>query len=98
MTKIKVQEMDRKFSQVYRNRRLLSTALGTTGALICSLLGWNIYTYKKQRHVNHPSIENKGEKPNRTQFHKPEYIELPPKVLDSIALTYNNDDLKMNPG
>ena len=79
--------MDRKFAQLLvRNGRLktgLTGVLVGTGTVAVSL--WHLYT--RTRSPTDQVTPDLG----------PEYISLPPKVLDSIAINYSNDDMKMDP-
>ena len=89
--------MDRKFAQVTRNRKLL-TAVGTSGAVISSgLLAWQWYNVKRSQAVG--PLESARAQPQlqNNDAPQPQYISVPTKVLDSIAINYNNDDIKINP-
>ena len=86
--------MDRKFAQLTRNRKVLrSTA---SGALIGSgLFAWQLYNswrQSKDQRIHHEAVDQIS-----SSDPEPEYMELPQKVLDSIAINYNNDNMKMNP-
>ena len=81
--------MDRKFTQLTKNKRLF-TAVGTSGVVISSgLLAWQWYNVSKSHEV-------RGQK-EAVGGPQPQYIDVPTKVLDSVAINYNSDDIKLDP-
>ena len=100
--------MDRKFFQVTRNRKFV-TAVGTSGALISSgLLAWRLYSVSRgqdrlqqQQQSGQPTTQHQHQQQSRDAPHpdlpKPQYIDLPQSVLDSIALTLDHDEVKVSP-
>ena len=102
--------MDRKFFQVTRNRKFV-TAVGTSGALISSgLLAWRLYNVSREQDRLQQQQQQAGPPSTQQQQHqqqsrdaphpdlpKPQYIDLPQSVLDSIALTLDHDEVKVSP-
>ena len=77
--------MDRKFTQLTKNKRLF-TAVGTSGVVISSgLLAWQWYNVSKSHEV-------RGQK-EAVGGPQPQYIDVPTKVLDSVTINYNTDDI-----
>ena len=86
--------MDRKFAQLTKNKRLF-TAVGTSGVVISSgLLAWQWYNVKRSHEIRGLPKDVGEQSSDRPQ---PQYIDVPTKVLDRVAINYNNDDIKIDP-
>ena len=71
------------------------TAVGTSGVVISSgLLAWQWYNVKRSHEVR-GQLEDVGGQ--RSDGPQPQYIDVPTKVLDRVAINYNNDDIKIDP-
>ena len=71
------------------------TAVGTSSVVISSgLLAWQWYNVKRSHEVR-GQLEPVGAQ--RSDGPQPQYIDVPTKVLDRVAINYNNDDIKIDP-